>query len=472
MNALVVAPNLLQLFIGWELVGVTSYLLIGFYFRKPSAAHAAVKAFWVTKFADMGFLFGLLALYVATGSFAWDAHLAPETATLVTLLFFLAVVGKIGAVPAPRLAPRRDGRAHARLRAPPRGDDGRRGRLSGRAGQPALRAVGDDTRPHAGARRRYRVLRGASRPGADRHQEGPRLLDLLPARLHDRGARRGLPPRRFLPSHHARLLQGAPLPGGRKRNPCRALERDRRHGGAGEENAANRGGVPRRRVLARRDPRLLWVLQQGPRARRGRGEARLGAVGRSPCDGVSHRLLHGEGRLRGVLRRAVGREREARARAGVVDARAARRSGGTVDRGRVLRGPLRAAARRGVPLRARTRARPRRGARDRRVRGGLSRLRARKARSRALRDGVGRAPRPHAPRQSHLRGRLPACHARPGRRARVGQSLRRRRRDQHARLLDARGRRPGAPNPDRSPVGLRRSGRPRAVCFAAWAVVR
>ncbi|MGO8994390.1 MAG: NADH-quinone oxidoreductase subunit L [Polyangiaceae bacterium] len=99
MNALVVAPNLLQLFIGWELVGVTSYLLIGFYFRKPSAAHAAVKAFWVTKFADMGFLFGLLALYVATGSFAWDAHLAPETATLVTLLFFLAVVGKSAQFP-------------------------------------------------------------------------------------------------------------------------------------------------------------------------------------------------------------------------------------------------------------------------------------------------------------------------------------------------------------------------------------
>ena len=99
MNVLVVAPNLLQLFVGWELVGVTSYLLIGFYFRKPSAAHAAVKAFWVTKFADMGFLFGLLALFTASGSFGWDARLAPETATLVTLLFFLAVVGKSAQFP-------------------------------------------------------------------------------------------------------------------------------------------------------------------------------------------------------------------------------------------------------------------------------------------------------------------------------------------------------------------------------------
>jgi len=99
MNVLVVAPNLLQLFIGWELVGVTSYLLIGFYFRKPSAAHAAVKAFWVTKFADMGFLFGLLALFAASGSFGWDARLAPGAATAVTLLFFLAVVGKSAQFP-------------------------------------------------------------------------------------------------------------------------------------------------------------------------------------------------------------------------------------------------------------------------------------------------------------------------------------------------------------------------------------
>jgi NADH-quinone oxidoreductase subunit L len=99
MNVLVLAPNLLQLFGGWELVGVTSYLLIGFYFKKPSAARAAVKAFWVTKFADMGLLFGLFVLFVATGSFKWDAHLTPAVATAVTLLFFLAVVGKSAQFP-------------------------------------------------------------------------------------------------------------------------------------------------------------------------------------------------------------------------------------------------------------------------------------------------------------------------------------------------------------------------------------
>ena len=99
MNSLVVAPNLLQLFAGWELVGLTSYLLIGFWFHKPSAAKASVKAFWMTKLADMGFVFALLALFVATRGFDWTARLAPETATLVTALLFLAVVGKSAQFP-------------------------------------------------------------------------------------------------------------------------------------------------------------------------------------------------------------------------------------------------------------------------------------------------------------------------------------------------------------------------------------
>jgi proton-translocating NADH-quinone oxidoreductase chain L len=99
MNVVVISPNLLQLFAGWELVGLTSYLLIGFYFAKPSAAQAAVKAFWMTKLADMGFLFGLLVLYVNTGSFEWTAHATPLVATWVTALLFVAVVGKSAQFP-------------------------------------------------------------------------------------------------------------------------------------------------------------------------------------------------------------------------------------------------------------------------------------------------------------------------------------------------------------------------------------
>jgi NADH-quinone oxidoreductase subunit L len=99
MNVVVISPNLLQLFAGWELVGLTSYLLIGFYFAKPSAAQAAVKAFWMTKLADMGFLFGLLVLFVNTGGFEWTAVPGESIATWVTALLFLAVVGKSAQFP-------------------------------------------------------------------------------------------------------------------------------------------------------------------------------------------------------------------------------------------------------------------------------------------------------------------------------------------------------------------------------------
>lgn len=99
MNVVVVSPNLLQLFAGWELVGLTSYLLIGFYFAKPAAAQAAVKAFWMTKLADMGFLFGLLVLFVSTGGFEWTSAPSTTVATWVTALLFLAVVGKSAQFP-------------------------------------------------------------------------------------------------------------------------------------------------------------------------------------------------------------------------------------------------------------------------------------------------------------------------------------------------------------------------------------
>ncbi len=99
MNLLVLAPNLLQFFLGWELVGLTSYLLIGYYFQKPSAGYAAVKAFWITKLADMGFLFGLLSLFFASNGFDFETLLEPGPATAVTLGLFLAVMGKSAQFP-------------------------------------------------------------------------------------------------------------------------------------------------------------------------------------------------------------------------------------------------------------------------------------------------------------------------------------------------------------------------------------
>jgi NADH-quinone oxidoreductase subunit L len=69
MIGVVLAPNLLQLFMCWELVGVCSYLLIGFWYRKPEAARAALKAFWMTKAGDVGLLIGIVILQQKTGTF-------------------------------------------------------------------------------------------------------------------------------------------------------------------------------------------------------------------------------------------------------------------------------------------------------------------------------------------------------------------------------------------------------------------
>ncbi|MFN8241068.1 MAG: NADH-quinone oxidoreductase subunit L [Bacteroidales bacterium] len=69
MLGLVLATNIFQMYIFWELVGVSSYLLIGFYYQKPSAVRASKKAFIVTRFADFGFLIGILILSFITGTF-------------------------------------------------------------------------------------------------------------------------------------------------------------------------------------------------------------------------------------------------------------------------------------------------------------------------------------------------------------------------------------------------------------------
>ena len=69
MLGLVVATNIFQMYIFWELVGASSYLLIGFYYVKPSAVSTSKKAFIVTRFADLGFLIGILILSYYTGTF-------------------------------------------------------------------------------------------------------------------------------------------------------------------------------------------------------------------------------------------------------------------------------------------------------------------------------------------------------------------------------------------------------------------
>src|SRR3546814_1721440 len=64
MLRLVTADNLVQMFFGWEGVGLASYLLIGFWFRKPSANAAAIKAFVVNRVGDLGFMLGIFGTYL------------------------------------------------------------------------------------------------------------------------------------------------------------------------------------------------------------------------------------------------------------------------------------------------------------------------------------------------------------------------------------------------------------------------
>ncbi len=110
MLMLVTADNLVQMFFGWEGVGLASYLLIGFWFQKPSANAAAIKAFIVNRVGDFGFLLGIFAIFMMVGSvdfdtifaaapgltgktihlFAWDV----DALTLICLFLFMGAMGK------------------------------------------------------------------------------------------------------------------------------------------------------------------------------------------------------------------------------------------------------------------------------------------------------------------------------------------------------------------------------------------
>ena len=107
MMGLVLAPNFVQLFVGWELVGLCSYLLIGFWYHKPEAARAAVKAFWITKAGDVGLLVGIVLLWRQSGTFdltelrglAESGALPLAGLSLITFCIYLGAVGKSAQFP-------------------------------------------------------------------------------------------------------------------------------------------------------------------------------------------------------------------------------------------------------------------------------------------------------------------------------------------------------------------------------------
>jgi len=108
MLTLVLASNFLVMFVGWEGVGLCSYLLIGFWYERPSAAEAGKKAFIVNRIGDFGFILGVLTLFQATGTLRFGevfaaaphAFVAGGAAiTAATLLLFLGATGKSAQIP-------------------------------------------------------------------------------------------------------------------------------------------------------------------------------------------------------------------------------------------------------------------------------------------------------------------------------------------------------------------------------------
>ena len=113
MLMLVMSNNLLQLFFGWEAVGVVSYLLIGFYFERQSAVFANMKAFLVNRVGDFGFILGIGLLLASTGSMQYDVIFSQNTAlaaqtlpgtswnlmTVICICLFIGAMGKSAQFP-------------------------------------------------------------------------------------------------------------------------------------------------------------------------------------------------------------------------------------------------------------------------------------------------------------------------------------------------------------------------------------
>ena len=244
MLLLVMGKNMLVTFIGWEGVGLCSYLLIGFWYTDDENAKAGQKAFIVNRVGDAAFLLGMFILFFETGtldyleletwatSYGRLATLAP-VAGVVASLIFIGCTGKSAQIPLFVWLP--DAMAgptpvsaliHAATMVTG-------GRLSDRAAQLAVygQLRGDDGgRLGRGA---HRALRGHDRHRPKRHQEGAGVLHGLPTRVHVLGRGRGQLHRRGAASDDARLLQGAVVFGLGQRHP-----RDERRAGHPQDGGA------------------------------------------------------------------------------------------------------------------------------------------------------------------------------------------------------------------------------------------
>ena len=284
MLMLVTANNFLQMFFGWEGVGLASYLLIGFWYSQPEANAAAIKAFVVNRVGDFGFALGIFGIFYVFGTLDFDAVFAAAPAmagktflfaghnvdilTTLCLLLFVGAMGKSaqfllhtwlpdameGPTPVSALihaATMVTAGVFLVCRCSPLFE---------------LAPIALDFVTFIGAT--HCLLRRLHRPVPERHQAGDRLFDLFAARLHVRRRRRFGLWRGDVPSLHPCLLQGAPVPRRRLRDPCDASRaghaEDGRAGAAHSvhlgDDADRQSGAHRRRHSAagHRHRRLLF----------------------------------------------------------------------------------------------------------------------------------------------------------------------------------------------------------------------
>ncbi len=315
MLVLVLSSSFLLLFVGWEGVGLASYLLIGFYFKQDSAANAGKKAFIVNRIGDFGFLLAMFLLIAHFGSLDFATSFPPSPRTPTGTVASSPPSPSCSSSEPPASPPRFPSTSGCRTRwkAPPPSPPSSTpppwsppaSTWSPAPTSSSIAAPSPSASSPSSARHRH--LRRLHRHGAARHQARPRLLHRLAARLHVPRLRRRRLLRRHLPPAHPRLLQGPALPRRRLRHP-RALRRagHARHGRPPQAHPRHlldhdRGRLRHRRhpalrrlLLKRRDP-LPDLRQPQP--------ARQTPLARRPPHRRHHLLLHVPPLVQNLLRR-------------------------------------------------------------------------------------------------------------------------------------------------------------------------
>ena len=300
MLGLVIANNFFQLFVFWELVGLCSYLLIGFWYYKPEAAAAAKKAFLITRIGDFGFLIAILILFNLTGTF--DFHEIEQAAkagligmgllTLVMVLVFSGAVGKSAQFPLHVWLP-------DAMEGPTPVSALIHAATMVAAGVYLVARLFDlfQSRARCDAcgrvpRRVHRSFRREPRPRRPRYQTGVGVLNCQPARLHDARAGRGRVLGRHVASDDARRVQSAALSRRRQRNSRRRRAGPVQARTTCRQDEDNRGHLFDRRTSIGRHPAAERLLEQGRDPDRNAPFRPLAALPRRVADHGVDRVLY------------------------------------------------------------------------------------------------------------------------------------------------------------------------------------